>query len=81
MDEGINIGNVDPGWMSDGGGIQGEPSDPIDDDYTQWDTRAWSRDQQSQDDVAVPTCGAPDTGTWFWGAIDGECQWIDSTTC
>ena len=23
----------------------------------------------------------PDTGTFVLGSIDGECQWIDTTTC
>lgn len=49
MDEGINIGDVDPQWMRDGYGITGDQGDPVDDDYTQWDTRAWSRDDQKED--------------------------------
>ncbi len=49
-----------------------------------WDTSPWSRSNEAPGNVISPPCnpGAPpDSGTWIFGAIDGECQWIDTTTC
>jgi hypothetical protein len=23
----------------------------------------------------------PASGTWVWGSVNGNCQWIDTTTC
>lgn len=87
MDEGINLGDTDPQWMRDGYGITGEQGDPVDDDYTQWDTRAWSRNTQEQDftggtgDASCTPSDPPESGTSVWGSVDGVCQWIDTTTC
>ncbi len=50
-----------------------------------WETQTTSRQNQSPEDTS-PARGCipaspPDTGTWVWGTVDGECQWIDTTAC
>lgn len=85
--EGVNLGDYEPSWMTDGGGISGEQNQPDLDDYTPWDTTAWSRDNQQDDftggtgDASCTPSNPPESGTHFWGSIDGTCQWIDTNTC
>ena len=59
----------------------GDDTFGVEDDWNRWDTNAWSRDTQDVGEVRGSGCDAPDTGTWIWGAIDGECQWIETTEC
>lgn len=86
MDEGVNMSDVDPQWLRDGEGV-GQPSDYDLDDYTEWNTRAWSRDIQDQDftgvtgDASCAPSDPPGSGTHIWGSVGGTCQWIDTTTC
>ena len=83
--QGPALSDYDPSWMQDGYGITGDQGEPDLNDDTQWDTNAWSRDQQQDDFTgAGGSClpsSPPDTGTSVWGSIDGVCQWIDTTTC
>jgi hypothetical protein len=79
-----DLGGFNPSWMEDGIGI-GQPEDYLDEDVRDWDTFAWSRIQQEQDEVAgAGACDPgppPTTGTFVMGVIDGTCQWIDTTSC
>jgi hypothetical protein len=90
-DDGVLLGQVDPSWMTDGGGISGEQSDPDFSDDTQWPTEAWSRMNDERDDLPPPPPAAggciadagdpPGSGTYILGSIGGICQWISTTTC
>lgn len=83
-----NVDEFDPSWMGDGGGIQGEQTDPDWSEDAQWDTRATSEDNIIPEDFigaggsCLATAGdPPGSGTWVLGSIGGTCQWIDTTTC
>jgi len=82
------VSNAIPDWMADGLGISGEQTDQDLGIDTQWDTNAWSDDNQKDDFTSagggdcLSTAGdPPGSGTWILGSIDGVCQWIDTTTC
>ncbi len=83
--DGPNLNEFNPSWIEDGGGIIGEQSDSSFDNQLQWDTTAWSRDNQQQSDASgAGPCNPsapPASGTHIWGSIGGVCQWIDTTTC
>ncbi len=80
-----------------GGLSGGSESDPNLDNYqsyllrgttvsaASWDTQTTSAQNQSpEDNRAGPGCdpGAPpSTGTWIFGVVGGECQWINTTEC
>jgi hypothetical protein len=83
---GFSFGDFDPSFLEDGYGISGPQGDPIQEDVQNWDLNAWSDQSQANEDfISGPgDCNpgsAPETGTWIFGSIDGECQWIDTTTC
>jgi len=67
----------------------GEDRYQVNDDFQQWDTNAWTRDTQDVGEVRGPGASSclsdagapPGSGTWVLGSIDGECQWLDTTTC
>lgn len=89
-DDGPNMGDFHPSWISDGGGISGgEEREPNFDDYTDWDTNARTEgidddyDQTSSGDCTPP---GGDTSKIYVKAthyVDGQwqCYWIDTTTC
>jgi hypothetical protein len=87
-EQGVNLSEFDPSWLSDGGISEGQGDTPDFSDDTQWPAYARSEDQQEQDFTGAVggSCMSdagdpPGSGTWFIGSIDGTCQWIDSTTC
>jgi len=56
-DEGLMLGDVDPEWMTDGGGVSGEQSDPdFDEGGRQWDTTCYSQQNQSPEDFIGGGC-------------------------
>lgn len=79
----VNLDAFTPSWLQTGGIAGVDPAyPPYGEDQGNWNTSAETIDAEPSDDFAPPgECGAPDTGTWIWGAIDGVCQWIDTTTC
>ncbi len=85
----MNLSNFEPSWMEDGLGVGDEQGEVNADDNTQWDTTAWSRQNDSPEDfINGPPTGCltdagapPDMGTYVLGSVDGTCQWIDTTTC
>lgn len=90
-DDSIDLEASQPSFLEDGLGIsagQGE-FPPFEQDDQEWDTDAWSRDiNPDQDEIAATpeSCmgdagDPPDTGTYVLGSVDGTCQWIDTTTC
>ncbi len=83
--DGPNLNEFNPSWLEDGGGVIGEQSDSGFDNQLQWDTTAWSRDNQQQSDASgagpCTPSAPPASGTHVWGTIAGVCQWIDTTTC
>ncbi len=53
--QGPTLGDFDPSWMNDGGGVQGEQSDPDFSSQTQWQAAtAYSGDHPSEDFYAAP---------------------------
>lgn len=48
-EEGVNLDAFEPSWMEDGLGIQGERPNVVDEDLQEWDTNAWSNNQQEDD--------------------------------
>lgn len=91
------LDDYQPSWMDDGGGISGgaesDPYDDFDQSYllhgqtvsaASWETQTTSRQNQNDDSPAPRGClpdSPPSSGTSVWGAVDGVCQWIDTTTC
>ncbi len=96
-DYGPDVNDFNPSWMEDGGGLSGGSESDPQSDYEQsyligkgtvsaaeWETQTTSRQNQTPPDSPPNACipsSPPDSGTVVWGAIDGECQWIDTTTC
>ncbi len=86
-DQGPNLNEFSPSWMRDGLDITGEQNYPDFSSNQQWDTNAWSRVEDTQDEIpsgggCMSDAGSPpDTGTWILGSVDGTCRWIDTTTC
>ncbi len=86
--QGPNMNEFSPSWMRDGLDISGEQNYPDFSSNQQWDTNAWSRVEDTPDEIP-PSGGScmsdagdpPDSGTWILGSVDGTCQWIDTTTC
>ncbi len=82
---GPTLTEFNPSWLEDGGGVIGEQSDSSFDNQLQWDTTAWSRDNQQQSDASgagpCTPSAPPGSGTHIWGSVGGVCQWIDTTTC
>ncbi len=87
--QGPTMSDFSPSWMEDGLGISGEQGEPSFDSNQAWDTNAWSRVEDTQDEIPAGTDSTclgdagdpPGSGTWILGSIDGTCQWIDTTTC
>lgn len=85
-DNEVLLADVEPSWLEDGLGLSGEQTDPDLGDDTQWETRAWSAQNQAPEDFinGPPSCNPgnpPSTGTHIFGVVDGDCQWIDTTVC
>ena len=85
-----NVDEFDPSWMGDGGGIQGEQTDPDWSEDAQWDTRATSEDNIIPEDFtgANGDCEPPsgDTSKIYVRAthyVGGHwvCYWLETTTC
>ncbi len=53
----VILEEVQPSWVEDGWGIQGEQNEVRFDDDIPWDITAWTRDRQAED--ADQTCCAP----------------------
>ena len=80
--------SAEPSFLEDGYGISGEQPDFPSEDITDWETQAWSRDNQTPEDFigAGTSCVSiagppPSSGTWVLGSVGGTCQWINTTTC
>ncbi len=86
-DQGPNLSDFNPSWMEDGLGFTGEQGEQDFSNQQQWDTNAWSRQNQDQGDAfsqlgCIGQAGnPPPSGTHVLGSVDGTCQWIDTTTC
>lgn len=78
------IHQINPNWVEDGYGIVG-PQRPVIQPQSATPTPmpfGVSKPQSlNPDQIPCAPTTPPDTGTWIWGAIDGECQWIDTTDC
>lgn len=80
----MRMDDYNPGWMDDGLGIYGDQSDERLDFNKDWDVEARTFLDPKGDSMVGAGCSPgspPDTGTWIFGAIDGVCQWIDTTIC
>lgn len=90
-DQGPNLGDFNPSWMEDGGGIYGEQTEPDFSNNQVWDTNAWSRQNPDQDSSPNPAAdcipdGSPDTSKIYVRAthyVGGKwvCYWLETTTC
>ncbi len=95
-EQGPTLNDFTPSWMRDGdlsGGSEEGYRFNNDDSYIlkgtvvsapSWDTTTTSQQNQNDDTPAPRSClpdSPPESGTSVWGSIDGECQWIDTTTC
>jgi len=77
----LDLETVQPSWMRDGLGIVGEQSEQNLDDETEWDTVAWSRQEQNQEDFIKKCCDSgaccdvqctdygPDCASFCFGGI------------
>ncbi len=55
----VILEEINPSWIDDGWGIQGEQDEYRFDDDLPWDITAWTRDQQTQDQQDFNCCGPP----------------------
>lgn len=75
---------IQPNWVDDGHGIVGPQRQvvrPSTDGPRRMDFNFSNESRNSSNGSPCAPTTPPDTGTWVWGSIDGECQWIDTTTC
>ncbi len=89
-DQGPTLGDFNPSWMQTGG-ISGDSQvyeAPFDQDDAEWDTNAWTRDQQDIGEVrSGGACGAESdeskTYVQVKKFVGGEwtCSWEPATTC
>lgn len=81
-----SLAEYQPGWVADGLGVRGpqrsQPDVPVKPEPMEFGIPANSRPGSPSDSSSpcAPT-SPPGSGTWFWGTIDGECQWVDTNEC
>ena len=79
-----NLGDFNPSWMEDGGGISGEQGEPELDDYTQWDTLALSQGADDTQDLSSSGTGGGITVTTEngsgWSGLVSEVDGVTTLT-
>lgn len=85
----LALHQVEPTWRIDGYGIRGPQEERMAEKVGPTPMAFESSYPHQGGDTIQQTTGSgdctpidqPDEGTFVWGSIDGECQWIDTTDC
>lgn len=74
-----------PNWMVDGYGIRGPqrdaPAVSVRPEPMQFGVDNQNKGFGEGESGACRPTAPPPSGTYVWGAVNGVCQWINTTTC